>query len=47
MNFTRVNLDGFLSGIGSNSCGPRPMDKYLLVMEGTKQFSFKLKPIKE
>lgn len=47
MNFTRINLDGFISGIGSNSCGPMPMDKYVLKMEGTKQFSFKLKPIKE
>ncbi|MBO5037384.1 MAG: DUF4981 domain-containing protein [Clostridia bacterium] len=47
MGFTRINLDGFVSGIGSGSCGPSPMDKYLLKMIGTKEFSFKLKPIKE
>jgi len=47
MDFTRVNIDGFITGIGSDSCGPGPMDKYLLKINGTKEFSFTIKPIKD
>ncbi len=47
MNFTRVNIDGYVSGIGSNSCGPQPMDQYLVKTDGTKEFSFTITPIKK
>ncbi len=47
LGFTRISVDGFLSGIGSNSCGPMPLEKYLLRSTETREFSFTLKPIKE
>ena len=47
MGFTRISIDGFLSGIGSASCGPMPLEKYLLRSTETREFSFTLKPIKE
>ena len=47
MGFTRISIDGFLSGIGSASCGPMPIEKYLLISTETREFSFTLKPIKE
>ena len=47
MNFTRVNIDGFISGIGSDSCGPGPLDKYLVKIHGIKEFSFNIKPVND
>ena len=44
MGFTRINVDGFLSGIGSASCGPMPLDKYLLNATEEREFSFTITP---
>ena len=41
--FITLNLDYALGGLGSNSCGPRPLEKYLLKAEKCF-FSFKLMP---
>ncbi len=47
MGFTRISIDGYLSGIGSASCGPGPLDKYLLKATESREFSFTLSPFKE
>lgn len=48
MNFNNVNIDGFVRGIGSNSCGPDTADKNKFVLKAGKQleFSFVVKPIR-
>ncbi len=40
---TILNLDAFMAGLGSNSCGPGPLDKYL-IKPGRIEFSVKLRP---
>ena len=37
-DLTEICVDGFMSGLGSNSCGPRPLPGYIL--EGNKEYSF-------
>ena len=37
-DLTEVYVDGFMSGLGSNSCGPRPLPEYIL--DGNKEYSF-------
>lgn len=46
-DLVEVCVDGFMSGIGSNSCGPRPLPEYIL--DGNKEYSFSVtfKGIKE
>ena len=39
-DITEVCVDGFMSGVGSNACGPRPLPQYLL--EGNREYSFSL-----
>ena len=41
---TIVSIDLAQGGIGSNSCGPRPMDKYLLTLAQPRSYAFWLKP---
>lgn len=43
---TAVNIDGFLRGAGTASCGPDVLDKF--IVDGSKglEFSFKIIPIK-
>ena len=41
---TIVNLDHAHNGLGSNSCGPRPLEKYLLKPAATT-FSLRLRPL--
>lgn len=41
-----VNLDGFLSGTGSHSCGPEIHDCYKVFTEDGLKFSFDIIPIK-
>ncbi len=43
-NVNYVSIDGYMGGIGSNSCGPRPMDKYQLKTNRSYTFSFKIVP---
>lgn len=45
MGLTQVSIDGFMYGIGSNSCGPLPMKEYRLSGNGEYKFSFKIKGI--
>ena len=45
MNLTQVSVDGFMCGIGSNSCGPKPLQQYLLDGNKAYKFSFKIKGI--
>ncbi|MBO5773614.1 MAG: hypothetical protein J6R44_02145 [Clostridia bacterium] len=37
-------IDGYMGGIGSNSCGPMPIDKYQLKTNRSYTFSFKIVP---
>ena len=41
-----VNIDYMHTGLGSNSCGPRPEDKYLLYTNPNK-FSFTISPFSD
>ncbi len=42
-DYVEVFVDGFMSGIGSNSCGPLPIEKYLVKSEKMEfQYSIKL-----
>ena len=41
-----LNLDGFMRGTGSNSCGPDVLPKYDLKLRDSLAFSFYLRPIK-
>lgn len=43
-NVNYVTIDGYMGGIGSNSCGPRPMEKYRLKTKRSYTYSFKLVP---
>lgn len=43
-NATIVNIDGFMRGSGSGSCGPGP-EKHYQIPEGTLRFAFLLTPI--
>lgn len=45
-NTTQVYIDGFFSGIGSNSCGPFPEGKYLVHPDKSLSFEFVLIPSK-
>lgn len=39
-----VSIDGYMGGIGSNSCGPMPLEKYQLKSSRSYTFSFKMVP---
>ena len=43
---TYVNVDGFVGGIGSNSCGPLPESEYLIPFTKTQSYCFTISPIK-
>ena len=43
-NFTVLSLDYRHGGIGSNSCGPRPMEKYLLKLTGSVTYTLTFLP---
>lgn len=40
-----VNIDGFMRGTGSGSCGPQPLNQYLLPADRPYSFRFVLSPI--
>ena len=42
---TSINIDGFIRGTGSNSCGPNTLPKYRVDMGKELEFSFIIKPI--
>ncbi|MBQ7005292.1 MAG: hypothetical protein IJN68_02550 [Clostridia bacterium] len=42
---TSLNIDGFLRGTGSNSCGPNTLKKYRVVLDNELEFAFFMKPI--
>ena len=42
---TYINVDGYLCGVGSNSCGPLPEEKYRIPRQETYEYSFILSPI--
>ncbi|MBR2479819.1 MAG: hypothetical protein IKB56_00765 [Clostridia bacterium] len=39
-----LSIDGYMGGIGSNSCGPMPLEKYQLKTNRSYTFSFKIVP---
>lgn len=39
-----LNLDGFLSGTGSGSCGPYTLEKYRVLCDNELSFSFEIAP---
>ena len=45
-NTTRLDIDGFVRGSGSNSCGPLPLKKYVIKMNRPLSFSFTVRPLK-
>ncbi len=44
---TLLNLDGFLSGTGTGSCGPYTLEKYRVLCNDELSFTFELAPNKE
>ena len=40
-----VNIDGYLGGIGSNSCGPLPEKKYRIPQKKPLRYSFVIAPV--
>lgn len=42
---TSLNIDGYLRGTGSNSCGPNALKQYRVVLTDELEFSFWMKPI--
>lgn len=42
-----VQIDGFVRGAGSNSCGPLPEKEYVVNLKKTLSFKFTLKPFKK
>ena len=40
MPLTQISVDGFVSGIGSNSCGPQPLEKYIVKADNPLRFTF-------
>ena len=45
-DLTQVTVDGFLSGIGSASCGPMPEPQYRVMTDKPYEFSFVITPVK-
>ena len=43
LDTTIVNIDGYVGGIGSNSCGPLPEKKYL-IPKGKLNYKFVISP---
>lgn len=43
-NTSYLQIDGFMRGSGSNSCGPSPQRKYIINSYEPKQFSYLIKP---
>ena len=39
-----LSIDGYMGGIGSNSCGPMPLEQYQLNTNRSYSFSFKIVP---
>ncbi len=48
MELNNISIDGFVRGVGSNSCGPDTKDdfKYILSRKNPFKFSFVIRPIK-
>ncbi len=42
---TSLNIDGYLRGTGTNSCGPNTLSQYRVVLKDELEFSFWMKPI--
>ncbi len=44
--FINVNIDGFIRGTGSNSCGPNTLGKYRFAFKKETEFGFYIKPVR-
>lgn len=42
---TSLNIDGYLRGTGSNSCGPNALKKYRVVLKDELEFAFWIRPV--
>ncbi len=42
---TSLNIDGYLRGTGTNSCGPNALPEYRVVLKDELEFSFWMRPI--
>ena len=45
-DFISVNIDGYMSGTGSNSCGPKALKQYRVYLKDELEFEFCIVPIK-
>ncbi len=45
-DFVSVNIDGFMRGTGSNSCGPNTLQQYRVYLKNELEFEFCIVPIK-
>lgn len=45
-NFVNVNIDGFMRGTGTNSCGPDTLSPYKVKIKDELEFSFFMVPLK-
>ena len=45
-DFVSFNIDGFLRGTGSNSCGPNALKQYRVYLKDELEFKFCFMPVK-
>ena len=45
-DFVSVNIDGFVRGTGTNSCGPNALKQYRVYLKDELEFEFYIAPIK-
>ncbi|MBQ7118129.1 MAG: hypothetical protein IJN88_07960, partial [Clostridia bacterium] len=45
-NFVSVNIDGYVRGTGTNSCGPNTLKQYRVYLKNELEFEFCIKPVK-
>ena len=45
-DFVSLNIDGFVRGTGTNSCGPNTLKQYRVYLKDELEFRFCIKPIK-
>ncbi len=45
-DFVSVNIDGFMRGTGTNSCGPNTLTQYRVYLKNELEFEFYFKPVR-
>ena len=45
-DFVSVNIDGFMRGTGTNSCGPNALKQYRVYLKDELEFEFFMMPVR-